>query len=538
MTEAKTKTQTPRIAVAGCGHWGKHLVRNFAQLGALAAICDPDGEAASRPAEEHGAAARTWSDILADPAIEAVAIAAPAVQHFALAQEAIATGKHVFVEKPLALNAADAERLCQDAAAAKRVLMVGHLMRYHPAFQRLHEMISAGTLGRLQYIYSNRLNLGRVRREENILWSFAPHDISMILALTGEDPVSVTATGASYLHGEIADVTTTHLAFAGGQRAHIFVSWLHPFKEQKLVVVGDGGMAVLDDGEAWERKLVLYPHDIAWRDGVPHPNRAEATPVSVEQSEPLANECQHFLDCVAGGARPLTDGEEGARVLRVLQAAEESMRRQRPVVTSAAAPAVPLHAEVKIHPTAVLDEPIEIGRDTAIWHFSHICAEARIGSDCSIGQNVFVGRGVVIGKRCRIQNNVSVYEGVTLEDGVFCGPSMVFTNVINPRAEVPRKDEFKPTHVERGVTIGANATIVCGVRLGAYCFIAAGAVVTSDISPHALMVGVPARRGGWMSHDGERLGGDLVCRRSGRRYAEKNGALEEIGEKRRARQGG
>ena len=185
----------------------------------------------------------------------------------------------------------------------------------------------------------------------------------------------------------------------------------------------------------------------------------------------------------------------------------------------------------------MVDEPAEIGGGTAVWHFSHVSADAKIGRDCSIGQNGFVGRGVFVGNRCRIQNNVSVYEGVTLEDGVFCGPSMVFTNVINPRADVDRKDEFKPTHVERGVTIGANATIVCGTRLGAYCFIAAGAVVTSDVTPHALMVGVPARHAGWMSHDGERLGDDLVCPRSARRYAENNGALEEIVEKSRARQG-
>jgi predicted dehydrogenase/acetyltransferase-like isoleucine patch superfamily enzyme len=537
MTKTKKDTQIASIAVAGCGHWGRNLLRNFAQLGALAAVCDPDGEAATKAAQEHSVPARSWREIKDDPAIDAVAIAAPAVLHSPLASEAIAAGKHVFVEKPLALDAADAERLCQDAAQAGRVLMVGHLMRYHPAFQRLHGMVSEGALGRLQYIYSNRLNLGRVRREENILWSFAPHDISMILALTGQDPVEVSASGASYLHGEIADVTTTHLAFAGGQRAHIFVSWLHPFKEQKLVVVGDRGMAVLDDGEPWERKLVLYPHDISWRDGVPQPNRADAEPVTVEPSEPLTNECQHFIECIATGERPRTDGEEGTRVLRVLQAAEKSMIQRTPVALTAGSGAASLHPDTKIHATAVVDEPVDLGAGTAIWHFSHISAGAKIGGDCSVGQNVFVGRGVQIGNGCRIQNNVSLYEGVTLEDGVFCGPSMVFTNVVNPRAEVDRKDEFKPTHVERGVTIGANATIICGVALGTYSFIAAGAVVTSDVAPHALVVGAPARRTGWMSHDGERLGEDLVCPRSGRRYAETGDVLEEIVEARRAGQG-
>jgi len=190
--------------------------------------------------------------------------------------------------------------------------------------------------------------------------------------------------------------------------------------------------------------------------------------------------------------------------------------------------AAPRHPDTTIHATVVVDNGVEIGGGTAIWHFCHVSAGARIGRDCSLGQNVFIDRGVRIGNRCRIQNNVSVYQGVTLEDGVFCGPSMVFTNVINPRAEVSRKNEFKKTHVGRGVTIGANATIICGVKLGAFSFIGAGAVLTADAGPHALMVGVPARRTGWMSHDGERLGEDLVCPRSGRRYAEKDGALVEI----------
>jgi UDP-2-acetamido-3-amino-2,3-dideoxy-glucuronate N-acetyltransferase len=171
-----------------------------------------------------------------------------------------------------------------------------------------------------------------------------------------------------------------------------------------------------------------------------------------------------------------------------------------------------------IHPTALVDEPSEIGAGTWIWHFSHVRAGSRIGRDCTIGRNVTVGPNVAVGDHCNIQNNVSVYEGVTLEDGVFCGPSCVFTNVKHPRAEVERKAEFRPTHVARGATIGANATVVCGTRLGAYCFVAAGAVVTKDVPAHALVAGVPARRIGWVSHAGEPLGPDLVCRRDGRRY--------------------
>lgn len=184
--------------------------------------------------------------------------------------------------------------------------------------------------------------------------------------------------------------------------------------------------------------------------------------------------------------------------------------------------------DVFVHESAWIDDRVTIGSGTRIWHFCHVLPDAHIGRDCILGQNVMVGAGVQIGNRCKIQNNVSVYPGVTLEDGVFCGPSCVFTNVVNPRAEIERKHEFRATLVRRGATIGANATIVCGCTLGPYCLIAAGAVITADVPAFALMAGVPARRIGWVSHDGETLGSDLICPRSRRRYREHDGLLEEI----------
>jgi UDP-2-acetamido-3-amino-2,3-dideoxy-glucuronate N-acetyltransferase len=184
---------------------------------------------------------------------------------------------------------------------------------------------------------------------------------------------------------------------------------------------------------------------------------------------------------------------------------------------------------VRVHESAYVDAGVRIGEGTAIWHFSHVLGEVTIGGGCSIGQNVMIGPRVAVGNGCKIQNNVSLYEGLTLEDDVFCGPSCVFTNVLNPRAHVSRKSEFKTTLVKRGATIGANATIVCGYELGSYCFIAAGAVVTGDVPDFALMAGVPARRIGWMSRAGERLGADLVCPRDGSRYRETAaGRLEAI----------
>jgi UDP-2-acetamido-3-amino-2,3-dideoxy-glucuronate N-acetyltransferase len=181
-----------------------------------------------------------------------------------------------------------------------------------------------------------------------------------------------------------------------------------------------------------------------------------------------------------------------------------------------------------VHESAYIDEGAELGPGTKVWHFSHVLPGTRIGADCTLGQNVVVGPDVTVGDRCRIQNNVSVYAGVTLEDGVFCGPSCVFTNVYNPRAEVSRKDEFRSTVVRRGATIGANATIVCGNEVGAYAFIGAGAVVNRPVPAHALVVGAPARQIGWMSHEGERLGDDLTCPRTGRRYEEVDGRLREL----------
>lgn len=503
----------PTAAVVGCGYWGKNLVRALAQVGGLSAVCDPNVDVASRVAEQYGVAAVAFSDLLIDPDLDALVIAAPAAQHTRLVTEGLRAGKHVFVEKPLALDLREGEGLCALAEENDLVLMVGHLMQYHPAFSELRRRVHEGDLGRLRYVYSNRLNLGKFRREENILWSFAPHDISMILELIGSIPDEVSAVGSSYLHKTIADVTTTHMSFPGGEKAHVYVSWLHPVKEQKLVVVGDVAMAVFDDTQPWESKLVLYRHKVEWRKQMPEAVRAEPEYIEIAPVEPLRVECEHFLGCVRDGTRPRTDGREGLAVLRVLDSAERSMSR-----APHTGPSTRRHPGVQIHESAYVDEPVEIGEGTKIWHFSHVLRDTRIGRDCSLGQNVMIGPDVTVGDRCKIQNNVSIYKGVTLEDDVFCGPSCVFTNVINPRSEIERRDEFLPTLVGHGASIGANATIVCGNTIGHHAFVAAGAVVTRDVLPHALVAGVPARQLGWMSHAGARLGDDLVCRISGRTY--------------------
>lgn len=519
----------PKVALAGCGYWGKNLARNFASLGALSVVCDANQQVAEGMAEAHGAQAASWQEVLDNPSIAGIALATPAAQHAVMACEAIRAGKDIYVEKPIALKPSDAEEIVALAKEHDRVLMVGHLLQYHPVFLKLKELVKAGEIGRLQYIYSTRLNLGKIRQEEDILWSFAPHDISMILSLMGNEPNRIRAEGSRFLHGRIWDTTITHLDFPGGQSAHIFVSWLHPFKEQRLVVIGEKGMLVFDDTLPWEEKLVRYDHEITWVDGAPTPVKADAEMIAVAQDEPLKLECQHFIDCIVSRETPRTDGAEGLSVLKVLDAATRSLDTGEAGSENAAPKKSAPAGGVFVHETACVDSPVELGSGTKIWHYSHILAGVNIGENCVIGQNVMIGPDVNVGNNCKIQNNVSLYKGITLEDGVFCGPSCVFTNVNNPRAEIERKDEYRPTLVRRGATIGANATIVCGATLGEYAFIAAGAVVTSDVPAFALMAGVPARRTGWMSHDGEKLGDDLVCARSGRKYQETGpDRLEEI----------
>jgi UDP-2-acetamido-3-amino-2,3-dideoxy-glucuronate N-acetyltransferase len=528
-------SKQPRIACLGAGYWGKNLVRNFRDLGALAAVGEIDAERRQELAALYPDVAVLASpdEILADPEIDGIVIATPAVSHAEWVRRGLLAGKDVLVEKPLCLSPEEGEELVQLAAARGRVLMVGHLLWYHPAVLELKRLVDSGELGRLRYVYSNRLNLGKIRRQENILWSFAPHDVSVILGLLGEMPVEATAVGGNYLHDAVTDVTVSTLRFASGVRGHIFVSWLHPFKEQKLVVIGDRKMAVFDDVAPVD-KLLLYPHEVTWRDGVPVASKAEAVAVPFDSVEPLRAECQHFLDCVTSRRTPRTDGAEGLRVLKVLAEFQRGLDRGQAATAPAAAAPVPAPAAERpyfVHASSYVDDGVEIGDGTRIWHFSHVLKNCRIGRGCNVGQNVVIGPGVTVGNNVKIQNNVSVYQGVTLEDDVFCGPSMVFTNVYNPRSEIRRMDELRPTLVRRGATIGANATIVCGVTLGEFAFIGAGAVVLEDVPDFALVAGNPARRIGWMCRCGHRIDFEQgaeqgSCRECSRTYLRRDGKLE------------
>jgi UDP-2-acetamido-3-amino-2,3-dideoxy-glucuronate N-acetyltransferase len=531
------------LALLGAGYWGKNLARNFQALGALHTICDAQSAALRQYSDGYANVSKTVSveKVLLENAITKVAIAAPATLHFQLAKAALLAGKDVYVEKPLCLEETEAIHLVDLAQQRGRILMVGHLLQYHPCIVKIRELLLRGELGKLYYIISNRLNLGKIRQEENALWSFAPHDLSVILSLTANKmPEQVRCVGGSYLNGAVADTTLTTMKFPDAIRAHIYVSWLNPFKEQKLTVVGSNGMVVFDDTRPWKEKLLLHRDYLTWTDGqLPMPSKTPAELVLVEEQEPLRNECAHFLHCCRTRETPRTDGGEGLRVLRVLHMAQTSLdhdgqavyldpsKNEKVGISKSEGGTTDCRLSVPsflAHATAVVDEGSIIGKGTKIWHFSHIMKGAQIGEGCVLGQNVNVDGGTVIGNNVKVQNNVSIYTGTEIEDDVFLGPSCVLTNVTNPRAQINRHRLYEKTIIRRGATIGANATIVCGITLGKYCFVAAGAVVTRNVRDYALMVGNPARQIGWMSRHGHHLvsGLDniLTCPESGLRYKE------------------
>jgi len=522
------------LALIGAGYWGRNLARNFHELGALALVCDSSDEvlAAQSAAFPGIRVTKSVEDVMADASITRVAIAAPAARHFDLALRALQAGKDVFVEKPLALDVREGLTLVDLAEKNGRILMVGHLLQYHPCVRAIQRLVAEGQLGKLQYITSNRLNLGKIRREENALWSFAPHDISVVLSLVGgEMPDRVRCVGEAYLHEGVADVTLTTMSFPGGVNAHVHVSWINPFKEQRLTVVGSHGMLVFDDTLPWAEKVMLYRQPLVWEGGVvPTVKKAAGEAVVVPEEEPLRLECAHFVECCEERRAPVTDGQEGLRVLEVLNAAQRSLDRNG----EAAAPSdVSVSAfqdsDFFSHPTAVVDPEAKIGAGTKIWHFSHVMAGAEVGEKCNIGQNVVVSPGVKLGSNVKIQNNVSVYTGVICEDDVFLGPSMVFTNINNPRSAVIRRDQYVETLVRRGASIGANATIVCGNEIGEYALVGAGAVVTKPVKPFAVVAGNPARQIGWISRHGEKLAlapdaeGEATCSATGERYEVRRG---------------
>ncbi len=315
------------VALLGCGGWGKNLARNLNELGALAVIVDPAPQAAVLADSLQVAHVDDMNSTLADPAIAAVVIATPAVTHFDIASAALKAGKHVFVEKPIALSTAEGSQLASLSQETNRILMVGHLLQYHPVFIALKALIAGGELGHVRHIYSSRMSLGVIRSEEDVIWSFSPHDISMVLSILGDTPLRVSAVGSSILRRDIADSGSVHLEFAHGVKADITSSWFHPDKEQKLTVVGEKATAIFSDTAEWDEKLRIFENYVTWIGDKATVVQGAKRYVAVPKGEPLRLEMQHFLDCVTSNKQPRTDAAEATRVLAILQCAEASLNR-------------------------------------------------------------------------------------------------------------------------------------------------------------------------------------------------------------------
>ena len=320
-------TKDKNVGLIGAGAWGKNHLRNLFNLGVLHCVLETSDEIVSQRKNDFPGVDFVYDldTFLKKDDIKGVVIAAPAELHYKLTKACLLAGKDVLVEKPLALNVKEGEELLQIAREKKRILMVGHILQYHSAVLKLKEMIDNGELGKIRYIYSNRLNIGKLRTEENVLWSFAPHDISLIIMfMNGEEPLKVEAHGGSYINKDIFDTTLTTMEFKNGVKSHVFVSWLHPFKEQKLVVVGSEKMVVFDDVS--KDKLFIYPHKIKWQHGkIPVAEKADFETLDLELKQPLEEELRHFVECMKSRKTPRTDGKEGLTVLKVLEQAQNKL---------------------------------------------------------------------------------------------------------------------------------------------------------------------------------------------------------------------
>lgn len=323
-----SSSNPPRVACIGGGYWGPNLIRNTERLGALAMICDRDPSTLARLSQSHPGVPVTldYAEVLSDESLEAVVLATPASTHHRLALQAMEAGKHVFVEKPLALTAAEAEELATEADRLDRILMVGHILEYHPAYEALLRLVHDGELGEIKHVRSTRLSLGKLRSEENVMWSFAPHDVSLVLGVLAPlEPRRVEAFGTTVLQPGIPDTVHMDLGFAGGVTAHIHVSWLEPNKLHQLTVIGTRAMAVFEDSRA-DHKLVVYDRGFDRVEGAWQLRKGPERVVEYAPGEPMARELSHFLSCVAGHRRPKSDGWSGARVLRVLEAAQDKLQ--------------------------------------------------------------------------------------------------------------------------------------------------------------------------------------------------------------------
>lgn len=317
-------------AVIGAGDWGKNHVRKFHELGSLKAICETNPIVAQKMHDDYGVINKSFEDIIYDPEIDAVVLVTPANTHKDLGLKAIEHGKHLFIEKPIALNTPDALSLTKAAKDKGLILMIGHLLQYHPCFEKMKELVHNGELGELRHVHSRRFNIGKFRQEENVIWDLGPHDASMVLSLINDEPTSIKTSASSYLLPTVSDFATINLEFKNNINAELSLSWLTPQKEHRLIVVGSKAMAVFDDTLEWDEKLRIHRHNCAMEYGKPAvlDRDMEGEAIKVPFKEPLLNECATFLTCIETGTQPPSNGEEACRVIKLLEEADPAIKTE------------------------------------------------------------------------------------------------------------------------------------------------------------------------------------------------------------------
>ncbi len=511
-------TSNIKIGVIGCGHWGRELVRKFDSLGVLKTLCDADSNKLAWYREHYPNLLITTSydELLADNSIDGVVIAHSFDNHCDLARRALAAGKHVYLEKPLVVSEEEKKELLAIAKEHGRILVVGKVLRNHSPFTLLKEIVAKGELGTLKYIYSSRLSTGEIGEDESILWSFSPHDISMILDLAGQMPEFVAATGPNYFHRKVADLTSSYLQFPSGLRAHIFVSWLHSEKEQKLVLVGDKKIAVFQDKKTPFQKLYIYPHQISWESNTPVPQKAKADIITIDPDELLLNDCQRFLREITGKGGEVKIEDQGENILRVLNASQLSINQEgkkiylsrginydnlkmpSPVFNS-------LHMEDMVDEIITFADDEHMARNAEKRGNPHLHCDGQAGYKGTMRSVLPFNHLTRDGRGCKIRNNISIYKDLVLESEVFCRSSQEYSPVSIQQSATRQMADKPLTVIKKGATLGANCTIARGSTVGEYAYIGAGAVVLEDVPPHALVVGNPARIKGWVCRCGNRL---------------------------------
>jgi UDP-2-acetamido-3-amino-2,3-dideoxy-glucuronate N-acetyltransferase len=508
------------VGLIGGGYWGKNLIKTFNEIESLHTVCEINEELQKFYKTHYPYVKITgnYDDMLNNSEITSICCSLPAPMHYEFSLRALNAGKHVFIEKPITLNTDHAQHLITVANAKNLHIMVGHLLHYHDSVKLIKQYISDGHLGDIRHIISNRQSHGILRSFENVLWSFAPHDISVALSLVGLqheklDITDMTCSGSKSLGTDVHDVVNSSM-MVNGVYVNINVNWLSPYKEQKMTIVGTEGMIVFDDVA---KTLVLYDKPTALdTSGTVIANKNGKSKIITPESQysPLYNECSHFVNLCKGNVENVTNGNEGLRTLFVLRNFDEILNSKNNISSDLNSVLsvidedanVPMHTEnpsdFMHHITSEVDEGALIGTNSKIWHWTHITKSAKIGENCNVGQCCYIAGE--LGNGCKIGNGVNVWLGVKCANNVFVAPSVVFTNDINPRCAHSKGGEYVETIVEEHATIGANSTIRCGIIIGKQSLIGCGAVVTKDVPPYHIVVGNPATSIGTIDEFGNR----------------------------------